>query len=31
VPDALGGGRPSFALDATQTVPIGRFQEVSGG
>lgn len=30
MPDALGGGRPSFALDATQTVPIGQFQEISG-
>jgi hypothetical protein len=31
MPDALGDGRPSFALDATQTVPIGQFQEISGG
>jgi len=31
MPSALGGHRPSFALDATQTVPIGQFQEVSGG
>ncbi len=30
MPSALGGNRPSFALDATQTVPIGQFQEVSG-
>ena len=30
LPDALGGGAPTFALDATQTVPIGRFQEVPG-
>jgi hypothetical protein len=30
MPTALGGGRPSFALDASQTVPIGQFQEVSG-
>ena len=30
MPSALGGDRPSFALDATQTVPIGQFQEVSG-
>jgi hypothetical protein len=30
VPSALGGGRPSFALDATQTVPIGQFHEVAG-
>jgi Flp pilus assembly protein TadG len=31
MPTALGGDRPSFALDASQTVPIGQFQEVSGG
>jgi hypothetical protein len=31
MPAALGGNRPSFALEATQTVPIGQFQEVSGG
>jgi Flp pilus assembly protein TadG len=31
MPSALGSNRPSFALDATQTVPIGQFQEVSGG
>jgi Flp pilus assembly protein TadG len=30
MPAALGGDRPSFALDATQTVPIGQFQEVAG-
>ena len=30
MPSALGGNRPSFGLDATQTVPIGQFQEVSG-
>ena len=30
MPRALGGSRPSFALDATQTVPIGQFQEVTG-
>ncbi len=30
MPSALGGNRPSFALDATQTVPIGQFQEVAG-
>jgi Flp pilus assembly protein TadG len=30
MPAALGGDRPSFALDASQTVPIGQFQEVSG-
>ncbi|MEI5672339.1 MULTISPECIES: hypothetical protein [unclassified Nocardioides] len=28
VPDVLGGGRPSFALDATHAVPIGQYQEV---
>lgn len=28
LPDALGGGAPSFALDATHTVPIGQYQEV---
>jgi Flp pilus assembly protein TadG len=31
MPSALGGNRPSFALDASQTVPIGQFQEISGG
>jgi Flp pilus assembly protein TadG len=30
MPDALGGGRPSFALDARQTVPIGQYQEATG-
>jgi Flp pilus assembly protein TadG len=29
MPSALGGNRPSFALDAVQTVPIGQFQEVA--
>jgi Flp pilus assembly protein TadG len=29
MPSALGGNRPSFALDATQTVPIGQFREVA--
>jgi Flp pilus assembly protein TadG len=28
MPSALGGNRPSFALDATQTVPIGQFRGV---
>ncbi len=28
LPDALGGDRPSFALDAAHTVPIGQYQEV---
>jgi Flp pilus assembly protein TadG len=31
MPTALGGNRPSFALDASQTVPIGQFQEMAGG
>jgi Flp pilus assembly protein TadG len=31
MPSALGGGRPSFALSATQTVPIGQFREVDDG
>jgi Flp pilus assembly protein TadG len=30
LPGFLGGGAPSIALDATHTVPIGQFQEVSG-
>lgn len=29
LPDVLGAGQPTFALDATHTVPIGRFQEVA--
>jgi Flp pilus assembly protein TadG len=28
MPDVLGGEQPSFALDATHTVPIGQYQEV---
>lgn len=28
LPDVLGGGEPRFALSATHTVPIGRYQEV---
>jgi hypothetical protein len=31
MPSALGSNRPSFALDATQTVPIGQFREIDGG
>ena len=31
LPAFVGGDRPSFALDATHTVPIGRYQEVTGG
>ena len=27
MPEILGGGAPSFALDATHAVPIGQFQE----
>jgi len=30
LPDFLGGGQPTFALDATHTVPIGRYQEIDG-
>lgn len=30
MPDVLGGQAPSFALDATHTVPIGQYQEVTG-
>jgi Flp pilus assembly protein TadG len=29
MPTALGGNRPSLALDATQIVPIGQFREVA--
>lgn len=28
LPDVLGGGAPTFALDASHTVPVGQFQEV---
>lgn len=28
LPDALGGGQPRFALSATHSVPIGRYQEI---
>jgi Flp pilus assembly protein TadG len=28
MPDVLGGDKPSFALDAAHTVPIGQYQEV---
>jgi hypothetical protein len=31
MPNALGSDRPSFTLEASQTVPIGQFQEISGG
>ena len=29
LPDVLGGGSPTFALEATHTVPIGQYQEAS--
>ncbi|WP_245582247.1 hypothetical protein [Nocardioides halotolerans] len=28
LPDALGGGAPSFALDASHTVPVGQYHEL---
>ena len=28
LPDLLGAGEPSFALDAAHSVPVGRYQEV---
>ncbi|WP_017936078.1 hypothetical protein [Nocardioides sp. Iso805N] len=31
LPLVLGGGSPRFALDATQVVPVGQYQEVSDG
>ncbi|MCW2797260.1 hypothetical protein [Nocardioides sp.] len=31
LPAVLGGDAPSFALDATHTVPIGQFQEIDVG
>ena len=30
MPDVLGDDRPTFALDASHTVPIGQYQEVAG-
>jgi hypothetical protein len=27
LPDVLGGGAPSFALDATHSVPVGQFRD----
>lgn len=30
VPELLGGARPAVAVDATHTVPIGQYQEVTG-
>ncbi|GAA4118055.1 hypothetical protein GCM10022215_19220 [Nocardioides fonticola] len=31
LPKVLGGGAPSFALDATHRVPVGQYQEITGG
>ena len=31
LPVVLGGGAPRFALDATQVVPVGQYQEVADG
>ncbi len=31
LPAVLGGGTPSFALDASHTVPIGQYQEITAG
>ena len=31
LPTFLGGNAPSFALDATHSVPIGQFQEIHAG
>ena len=28
LPDVLGGGAPSFALNASHTVPVGQFRDV---
>jgi Flp pilus assembly protein TadG len=30
LPSVLGGRAPSFALDASHTVPVGQYQEVAG-
>jgi Flp pilus assembly protein TadG len=30
MPDFLGGDKPSFHLDSTHTLPIGRYREVTG-
>ena len=30
LPELLGSSRPAFALDATHTVPIGQYQEITG-
>lgn len=31
LPDLLGAGRPSVALEGVHTVPIGQYQEIGGG
>lgn len=31
LPDVLGSGAPTFQLSATQSVPIGRYQEIAEG
>jgi hypothetical protein len=31
MPEVLGGDKPSFALDATHTVPIGQYVEIAAG
>ncbi len=31
LPEALAGGRPTFRLDAEHAVPIGQYQEITGG
>lgn len=31
LPSFLGGGAPHVAIDSSETVPIGRYQEASGG
>jgi hypothetical protein len=31
LPEVLGGDAPSFALDATHTVPIGQYVEIAAG
>lgn len=31
LPDALGGGTPSFRVESSHTVPIGQYVEITGG
>ncbi|MFN8194446.1 MAG: hypothetical protein U0R80_09200 [Nocardioidaceae bacterium] len=31
LPDVLGGGSPSFAVESRHTVPIGQYVEITGG